>query len=170
MNQTCRAFRPIFVSFLPTSINLADFEHYQKIDGTSDDEFDARVGIIQSVHDYSWKRMNLKEFHWIWVIDGWEGNEKGETHENIRLLLRSLFTRPASLPSLEWLDIDFQSDNTYEFHIIDATILRGLPAALPSLKQLCLSKCLHGEEWVSPDALKEFFECMQTPLESISLG
>jgi hypothetical protein len=76
----------------------------------------------------------------------------------------------ASLPALEWLDIDLQSDNTFDFHIIDAAILRGLPTALPSLKQLYLSKCIHGEEGVSPDELKEFFECTQTPLESISLG
>jgi hypothetical protein len=158
------------VSYLPTSINLADFEYYRKIDGTSDDEFDARVGIMQSIHDYSWKRMNLRELHWIWVSDGWMGNRPGEKHETIRLLLRSLFTRPASLPALEWLDIDLQSDKTFDFHIIDATILRGLPTALPSLKQLCLSKCLYGEEGVSPDALKEFFECIQTSLESLSLG
>ena len=160
----------MFVSYLPTSINLADFEYYQKIDGTSYEEFDARVGIIQSIHDYSWKRMNLKEFHWIWGSDGSMGNMPGEKHETIRLLLRSLFARPASLPALEWLDIDLQSDNTYEFHIIDATILRGLPTALPSLKQLCLCRCLNEEEVVSPDVLREFFECMQTPLESISLG
>ncbi|KAL7456180.1 hypothetical protein ACHAWC_007695 [Mediolabrus comicus] len=49
----------------------------------------------------------------------------------------------ASLPALEWLDIDLQSDSTFDFHIIDAAILRGLPTALPSLKQLCLSKCIH---------------------------
>ncbi len=170
MNQTFPAFRPIFVSYLPTSINLADFEHYHKIDGTSDDEFDARVGIIRSIHDYSWKRVNLKEFHWIWGSDGWMGNEPGEMHETIRLLLRSLFTRPASLPALEWLDIDLQSDNVLGFNLFDATILRGLPTALPSLKQLCLCNCFHEEEVLSPDVLKEFFECMQTPLESLSLG
>ena len=170
MNQTCRAFRPIFVSFLPTSINLADFEYYQKIDGTSDDEFDARVGIMQSIRDHSWKRMYLKEFHWIWGSDGWMGNRQGRTHETIRLLLRSLFTTHASLPALEWLDIDLQSDHVSEFNLIDIIILRGLPTALPSLKKLCLCKCLHEEEVVRPDVLKEFFECMQTPLESLSLS
>jgi hypothetical protein len=151
---------------------LADFEYYHKIDGTSDDEFDARVGIMQSVHHYGWKRKNLREFHWIWIwgSDGWMGNEPGEKHETIRLLLRSLFTRPASLPALEWLDIDLQSDFVSEFNLIDATILRGLPNALPSLKQLCLCTCFHEEEVVSPDELKEFFECIQTPLESITLG
>lgn len=158
------------MSFLPTSINLADFEDYQKIDGKSDEEFDARVGIMQSIHNYSWKRKNLREFHWIWGSDGWMGNRPGETHETIRLLLRSLFTKPASLPSLEWLDIDLQSDNVWNFYLIDATTLRGLPTALPSLKQLCLCRCLHDEEVVSPDELKEFFESMQTPLESVSLG
>jgi hypothetical protein len=160
----------MFVSFLPTSINLADFERYHKIDGTSSYEFDARVGIMQSIRDYSWKRMNLKEFHWIWGSDGGMGDEPGETHEAIRLLLRSLFARPASLPALEWLDIDLQSDNVDEFNVIDATILRGLPTAMPSLKQLCLCNCLHEEEVVSPNELKEFFECMQAPLESLSIG
>jgi hypothetical protein len=151
---------------------LADFEYYQKIDGTSGDEFDARVGIMQSVHDYSWKRMNLKEFHWIWGSDGGMGNNQGETHEAIRLLLRSLFTRPASLPSLEWLDIDLQSDNVWNFYLIDETTLRGLPSALPSLKQLCLCNCFigDGEVALSPSVLKEFFESLQTPLESLSLG
>ena len=158
------------MSFLPTSINLADFEHYLKIDGMSYYEFDARVGIMQSLYDYSWKRKNLREFHWIWGSDGWMGNRPGETHETIRLLLRSLFTTHASLPALEWLDIDLQSDHVWGFNVIDATTLRGLPTTLPSLKQLCLSLCFGHIEVVSPDELKEFFESMQTPLESLSLG
>ncbi|KAL7451689.1 hypothetical protein ACHAWC_003510 [Mediolabrus comicus] len=168
MNQTCRAFRPMFVSFLPTSINLADFEYYQKIDGTSSYGFDACLGIIQSLHDYGWKRVNLKEFHWTWGISG--GRDRGGKHETIRLLLRSLFTTHASLPALECLDIDLQSDHVWGFNLIDATILRGLPTALPSLKQLCLCHCVDHEEMVSPHELKDFFECIQTPLESLSLG
>ena len=181
-NQTCRAFQPMTESFLPTSINLADFEHYHKIDGTSYSEYDARVSFMQSIHDYSWKRMKLKEFHWIWGSDGWMGNTMGETHESIRLLLQSLLTEPSSLPSfltepsslpsLEWLDIELQSDNVdiSTFHIIDAKTLRGIPTALPSLKRLCLCNCFKEEEIVGPYVLKTFFECMQTPLESLSLG
>ena len=59
--------------------------------------------------------------------------------EDIRPLLRTLLTTPGSLPSLEWLDINLQSDWIYGYKLIDAEALAMMPLAMPAVRNLCLS-------------------------------
>ena len=185
MSQTCRSFRQIAqTQHVPTCMYLSDFEQYQRLAGGI--IVDARVGILQSLLRYSWKRTYLKELHCNWssvLPQGARRLRNNDVHEGtIRILLRTFLTTPASLPALEWIDINLQSDLNSVFNLIDAETLRGMPSALPSLKKLCLCNCFNhnrednreepGMEWMddySPEALRQFFVSLQTPLESISL-
>ena len=183
MSQTCRSFRQIAqTQHVPTCMYLSDFEQYQRLAGGI--IVDARVGILQSLHRYSWKHMYLKELHCNWssvLPQGARRLRYNDVHEGIRILLRTFLTTPASLPALEWIDINLQSDLNSVFNLIDAETLRGMPSALPSLKKLCLCNCFNHDlheaeeptmEWMddySPEVLKHFFMSLQTPLESISL-
>ena len=62
LSQTCCAFRRIAQSLAPSRLTLAHFVNYQPID-TAGESFDARVGILQTLQDFSWKRQHLKELH-----------------------------------------------------------------------------------------------------------
>ena len=101
--------------------------------------------------------MYLKELHCNWSsvlpLDGRNySNSNRNNVEGIRILFRTFLTTPASLPALEWIDINLQSDLNSEFNLIDAETLRGMPSALPSLKKLCLCNCFnHDREEQEPD-------------------
>ena len=153
MSQTCRSFRQIAqTQYVPKCMYLSDFEQYQRLDGGI--IVDARVGILQSLLRYSWKRMCLKELHCNWSsVLGFSRSDRDwrrEMHEGIRLLLRTFLATPEEMPS-----------------------------ALPSLKTICLCNCFNHDRdvmqpgvWMydySTEVLRQFFMSLQTPLESISL-
>jgi len=92
---------------------------------------------------------------------------------DIQVLLRTLITTPSSFPKLEWLDIELQSDDVYDYNLIDAESLPLIPDALPALQKLCLCKCFEdGEEEFNnntPFSLTQIFLSLHTPLTSLSI-
>ena len=179
LSQTCTSLRRFAQTYAPTRIVLKDFINYCQIDSW---EFsDVRIGFLQSLHDCSWKRQHLKEFHvdWSSVLrereqrDGEEPIHPGHRMiecNDIRRLLQTLITTEGSFSELEWLDIELQSDAVFGYNVINAETLRLMPDALPALHKLCLSQCFkHGIREISPYRLKRFFTNLQTPLTSLSL-
>ena len=61
LRLTCRTFRRFAQTYAPTRIVLKDFVHYYTY--PSDGCVDYRLGFLQSLRDFSWKRQHLKEFH-----------------------------------------------------------------------------------------------------------
>ena len=89
---------------------------------------------------------------------------------DIRGLLQTLITTEGSFPELEWLDIELQSEDAFDYDLIDKETLRLMPDALPALHKLCLSNCFKkGSEEISPHQLRQFFTNLHTPLTSLSL-
>mmetsp|Transcript_27281 Transcript_27281/g.65587 ORF Transcript_27281/g.65587 Transcript_27281/m.65587 type:complete len:403 (-) Transcript_27281:396-1604(-) len=179
LGQTCRAFRPIAQSFAPSRLTLAHFVDYQPID-TAGWSFDARVGILQTLQDFSWKRQHLKELH----VDSFAViHEDDKSHTmGIVNLIRVLIARRASFPELEWLDIQLREDDFMDafygcliedelMELVNAESFSYIPSAFPSLKKLCLCGCF-DETWMggSSNTVTQFFEDLQTPLVSLSLG
>ena len=95
ISQTCRSFRRIAQTHVPTCMYLSDFKQYQRLAGGN--IVDARVGILQSLLRYSWKRVYLKELHCNWSSVLPQGHDvlrvrNNEHEEGIRLLLRTFLT------------------------------------------------------------------------------
>lgn len=92
--------------------------------------------------------------------------------EYLITLLRSLITTPNSLPNLQWLDISIQKGLFNSCDLIDEDSLLKLPAAVPSLRKLCLGACFRSgegmEREISPLALKRVFSSLPL-LTSLSL-
>ena len=178
LNQTCRSLRRFAQTYVPTNIELKDFECYTHLNSGSDRSIDVRIGFLQSLHDASWKRQHLKEFHVDWSsVLRWTREQEEETRlrsrvacNDIRVLLRTLLTTPSSFPELEWLDIELQSDHIYGYELVDVESLRLMPEALPDIQKLSLSECFkRGHREVSPYRLKRFFTNLQTSLTSLSI-
>ncbi|KAL7545803.1 hypothetical protein ACHAWF_009149 [Thalassiosira exigua] len=174
---TCREFRRVAQSLVPRRLSLADFEQYQSVVGRGNGEvIDARVSILQSLRTFDWKRQHLKELHvnWASVLQKYEdkyGQTQYSVDERILALLRLLITTSASFPELEWLDVELQCDHIFDYDLVNAESLGCMPRALPSLKKLCLCNCFKlGMSEVTPLRLKIFFNNLQTPLVSLSLG
>jgi len=168
LGQTCCAFREVAPSFAPSRLTLAHFVNYQRI-STAGETFDARVGILQTLQDFSWKRQHLKELH---INRRAVIREDGTYALGIANLIRVLITRRSSFPELEWLDIQLMSDNLSDLELVNAESFSYIPSAFPSLKKLCLCGCFDDASWrgVSHHTLTQFFEDLQTPLVSLSLG
>ena len=171
LSQTCRSLRRISQSYAPTRIVLKDFISYCPISGS--EGYDARIGFLRSFRDCSWKRQSLKEFH---VNPSSVLRSSGDellACNDIQVLLRTLITTPSSFLKLEWLDIELQSDDVYDYNLIDAESLPLIPDALPTLQKLCLCKCFKdGEEEFNnntPFSLTQFFLSLHTPLTSLSI-
>ena len=148
LSHTCRSFRRFAQTYAPTRIVLKDFARYSCLN-SSERYVDNRVGFLQSLRDCSWKRHHLKELHVNpeSVLLEREDEESRypiykECCNDIKALLRTLLFTSASFPELEWLDIELQSDNVYDYDLINAETLRLMPDALPALHKLCLSHCL----------------------------
>ena len=174
LSQTCTSFRQLAQTYAPTRIVLKDFRCYTRL-YNSDRSVDVRVGFLQSLQDFSWKRQHLKDFHVnIEAVLRWRVKARGikKCCNDIKALIRTLLTTQASFPELEWLDIELQSNENqvYSYDLIDAESLQLIPDALPSLQKLSLSKCFkYGIREISPYRLKQFFNNLQTPLTSLSL-
>ena len=179
LSQTCTSFRRFAQTYAPTRIELNDFENYCQID--SWDVSDVRVGFLRSLRDCSWKRQHIIEFH-VNAESVLRERERRDGEEpiprahqmfecnDIKTLLRALITTTSSFPELEWLDIELQSDDIYEYSLVDAESLPVIPDALPSLHKLCLCQCFKsGIRETSPHQLRQFFSNLHTPLTSLSI-
>jgi len=180
VGQTCRALRPVVQSLAPPRLSLAHFEQYRSY-RPGGSVVDARVGILRSLSDFSWKRQHLKELHVnVESVLETRDDSRRAIHEGVLALLRALVTE-SSLPELEWLDIQInpwklgrsgRSVDFDRFDLIDTESLRLMPSALPHLENLSLYRCFGGETGgeVSPQQLMQFFQDLRTPLRSLSLG
>ena len=61
LSRTCKSFREISQGFAPKIFMLLDYVSYDPI--VRPRSFNARVGILKSIHKFSWMRANLEEFH-----------------------------------------------------------------------------------------------------------
>ena len=157
LDSTCRLFCDIAQEFAATCFALMDYEEYQRL-MFCEQSFDARKGILEALKSFSWMRQNLVEFHVNWksilknygespmtITPEW-GNNHIAIYDSVRLLLCSILTTHASLPKLQWLDINVHSDHVFDYNLINAESLCHIPFALPSLQQQCLSGCFKAED------------------------
>jgi len=157
LRRTCKTFNRLAKSLAPSSFCVDSYADFYIATGPY---IDVRTSILQSMNEHSWMRENLKELHidWSSILGRSDDHELTAEDEDIRPLLRTLLTTPGSLPSLEWLDINLQSDWIYGYKLIDTEAFAMMPIAMPALKNLCLSHCFESSgEKVSPDELKKFF-------------
>jgi len=171
LSQTCRSLQRFAQTYTPTRIVLKDFKYYTRL-SNNEGCVDARVGFLRSLRDCSWKRQHVKEFHVNneAVLRRIERMRRTLGCKDIKPLLRTLLTTQASFPELEWLDIELQSDDIYEYSLVDAESLPVIPDALPSLHKLCLCQCFKsGIRETSPHQLRQFFSNLHTPLTSLSI-
>ena len=170
LSQTCRTLRPIAQSLAPSRLFLEYFFNYETcvLNSTDSETIDAREGILQTLCDFRWKRSKLMELHVNGpystdIVEDW-----GTSHEGIRTLLRDLISTPASLPNLEWLDIEMDLS---DYDLVDAECLQRMPSALPNLQQLCLGNCVvEKRRGFTPNDLKNYFDSLHKPLVSLSLA
>jgi len=167
LSQTCTSLCRFAQTYAPTRIVLTDFRYYSRLNSGSLRFVDVRVEFLRSLCNNSSKRQHLKEFH----VDPQSVfrnpvEERFDTRpcSTIRALLRTLITTPSSFPELEWLDIELQSDNVYDYDLVDAESIQLIPDALPALHKLCLGQCFIHMGEISPHQLRQFCTNLQTPL------
>ena len=184
LGQTCQSFRKCSRDLVPTVINLDDFIEYQPIlqrinavdaggdkrravGDSNSQPFDARAKFLGAITKQRSMAQRVTELH----IDWYSLKEYQQREPKVYKALFTLLTTPNSLSGLQWLDIDLQGDRDSYYNIFCSAFLKAMPAALPSLRKLCLANCSHeSSSQMSPGDLKKFFEDLRTPLESLSIA
>ena len=179
IRQTCKTFRELSSGLkMPNGVRLADFAAYDSPFRPGESHVDIRSKILIAFRRNKRMTAGLTELHvnWLSVLPLKDGKPYNESFGDAEVFeaLRALLTTPASLPDLNWLDINISSDYLIEMKLVDASTLVPMSAALPSLRKLTLGGCFNlsfgaSGRAISPSELQHFFTPLQCQLTSLSL-